>query len=372
MQVTSIIYPPGRVPGSYQPALDLTGVATTNLITGEIQTVIPNTNSPFEFLIPSYAPFFTTGFTAYRVNSDLTKTLLILGVDYYFAFPFIGGSRALGVALYAGISFTNTALAEPIYLVYQTLGGTWLIPPTTITEVLVEVTADPCGIAWEQYAEYPTQFPVITTPWNLEDTTSLSAVTTSLANLETTLGNVALAQNYTSETTHLASFTNPHNVTATQLGLGLVANLAPASNVDAMAITNTTQYITTAQVNYLITNLMTPASATVKGVIKLADGITQSEASSATLALTAATFSDYVVSQQNGLGVLLNQGQIIGSFSIVPTTFPRIWNGVSYPTLFALLTAVVNSVGLISVTYNANLGCFYFPQGTVVPNLTLT
>ena len=372
MQITSLTLPVGRDIGVYQPSLDLTGTLTTNLVTGEIQGIAPNIGSPFEFLIPTYAPFFTTGFKAYKQNADLSLTLLILGVDYYFAFPFIGASRALAMSLYAGISFTNTALTEPIYLVYQTLGGSWLTTPANITATLETIITDPCGVTWEQVADYSVLFPIVTTPWNLEDPTPITDVTVALAALEMTIGNNALAQNYTSETTHLTNYSNAHNVTLAQLGLDHVSNLSPASNIEAMSITNNTQYISSAQVNYMITNLMTPASSTVKGVVALADGITELEASSPTLALTAASFSNYIHDQKNGIGALINRGQTVGTFSIIPTSFPRIWNFVSYPNLQSLLTAVLASVNLNTVEYNANLGCFYFPQGTVVPDLTLT
>ena len=372
MQITSIAYPPGRVPGLYLPALDLTGLLTTNLITGEVQTIIPNTGSAFEFLIPTYGPFFTAGFKAYKVNGDLSLTTLALGVDYYFAFPFIGASRALGMPLYAGISFTDTTLSESIYLVYQPLGGSWITTPEAIASVLESVVTDPCGVTWEQVANYSTQFPVITEPWNLEDPTSLADVGVALAALGTTISNNGINQNYSTEIAHLANFTNAHNLTLTQLGLDQVSNLAPASNIDAMDVTNSTQYISTAQANYLITNLLPQATNSVKGLIELADGSNSGDVSSSTLALTAANFSEYSLSQQNGIGALVNKGQVIGTFSMVPTTFPRVWNTVSYPNLTTLLAAVVASVNLVSVEYNSFLGCFYFPQGTIVPDLTLT
>ncbi len=372
MQITSITLPAGRVPGVYQPVLDLTGTLAANLITGETQTIAPNAGSAFEFLIPTYAPFFTASFKAYKVNTDLSLTLLTLGIDYYFSFPFIGASRALGLPIYAGISFANTALTETIYLVYQTLGGAWLNTPAAIASTLESIVTDPCGVTWEQVANYSIQFPVVTTPWNLADPTTLSEVTTALAALQTTISNNGLAQNYASETAHLSNFDNAHRLTLVQLGLDQVSDLAPASNLDAMVLTNNSQYINPAQVNYMVTNLMTPATNTVKGIIALADGSIGSEASSTTLALTAATFSDYGGNPSNGIGVLVNKGQVVGTFSMVPTAFPRIWQSVSYPNLAALVNAVTSSVDLLEVEYNANLGCFYFPQGTIVPDLTLT
>ena len=372
MQATQITLPAGRVPGVYQPVLDLSGVLANNLISGETQTIAPNQLSPFQFIIPTYGPFFTGGFVAYKVNSNGTQTQLQLGTDYFFAFPFIGASRAIGVPIFAGIKLNGNTFTGTISIVYQTLGGSWTNTPAQIASTLLTTVTDPSAVTWEQVGNFNAPFPVVTTPWNLADSTPLTAVTTALVGLTNAIANNGINQNYNSEISHLVNFSNPHKVTLAQLNLNNVANIPPATDVSATDITNNSQYINPKQVNSMIVNLTTQATPTVNGTLKLADGTTLAQASSNLLALTASTFASYTTNQLNGIGALVNKGQVVGKFSKVPTAFPVAWNGVSYPNLSALINAVTSSLNLTGVEYNSNLGCFYFPQGTVVPNLTLS
>ncbi len=207
---------------------DPTGSAVTNKVLNEKQALVPPTWKDFHFIIPKSAPFF--GNTLVLTNVDTGQTL-VEGVDWIPSHKFLDASRATARSVYGSITFLNKELSAVVNLDYQTLGGDWLIDPTTIVEILSNKLGNPRITTWDETVNIPYQFPVIDHLWNLVDMVGMTDVVAAMATLQQTIIDRPSATGLLSN--HVANENNPHNVSKEQLSLGYVKNHAPASLLEA-------------------------------------------------------------------------------------------------------------------------------------------
>ncbi|MNU19575.1 hypothetical protein D3C71_78040 [compost metagenome] len=219
---------------------DPTGTLLSNKIVNEQQVLTANNFRDYHFIVPRWAPYFTTSLVAKHRALDNTVRLLVEGQDYYCTHEFISASRACATPIAGSISFTNLTLAGVIILEYQTLGGIWTQDENKIAEILEDRLHNPRITAWDEVVDMPVSFPVIDHEWDLVDMVGQAEVLEALNAIEDVLrqtGDAGL-------TIHLADFNNPHRVNATQLGLGLVQNFPIATRAEAVAGTAGNRYMT--------------------------------------------------------------------------------------------------------------------------------
>jgi len=208
---------------------DPTGRAATNKITGEQQIITGVTTSKYHFIVPKLAPFFGESLVVrYKDTNNVVRTL-VEGVDYYLTHWFISASRACATPIYGSISFLDLQLTGAVTLDYQTIGGIWTQDDAKISEILAERLSNPRITAWDVVVDMPVSFPVIDHEWDLVDLVGASDVVASIDAI-----GVALRQTgETGITDHIANQSNPHAVTAAQVGLGLVRNLPTSDTITA-------------------------------------------------------------------------------------------------------------------------------------------
>jgi hypothetical protein len=219
---------------------DPTGSLASNLITGEQQILTAVNWTDYQFIVPRWAPFFYDSLVVTLTDTQGNTRTLVEGEDYYACFEFISASRACAKPIWGGVQFINPLLSGVIKLQYQTLGGIWTLDTTAISALLADRLANPRISAWEQVVDQPVMFPVIDHEWDLVDLVGASDIVTALGGIEDMLrqtGSTGLAA-------HLADFTNPHRVTATQVGLGLVQNFGIAQAADLASGVSNTTYMT--------------------------------------------------------------------------------------------------------------------------------
>lgn len=250
MPTVNYTYLPQFAPGTYFPTFDPTGLLPANQVTGEVHTITAVNGRDFHFIVPLFAPFF-----AYPGAVELTYTpavgpsrLLVEGVDFQYAFEFIGASRGCSKPVYGGISLLNGDLAGRIGLKYRTIGGNWCLSLPEITEILANATRNPRIIAWEQVTNYPTLFPVIDHEWYLPDLVGMSAVVEQLGDVAEAISNRPTPILPIEQVEHLNNFNNPHQVTKAQVGLGLANNYATATEAETVTGTATNLHVTPAGV----------------------------------------------------------------------------------------------------------------------------
>jgi len=221
---------------------DPTGQLASNLIPSEQQILTAQNYQDYHLLVPVFAPYFVDSLVVTYKDTDGNVKILTEGVDYICTHVFHDASLACATPIAGSISFYNTLLTGVAQLKYQTLGGIWTIDTATITQILADRLHNPRITTWEQVTEQPVTFPVIDHEWNLVDLVGMSDVVTSLNDITNMLaqtGSTGLA-------VHEADHDNPHLVTATQVGLGLVQNFAIASTTDAQTGVRNDLYMTPA------------------------------------------------------------------------------------------------------------------------------
>lgn len=373
MSVSNITLPVFFTPGSYAPAFDPTKTNPTNIVDGEVQTVVANDSADQQVLIPRYAPFYADDVQVVSVVGQ-TQTTLTQGVDYEFCLPFISGSRATKKACFGGILIKNNTVAGNYRLRYAAIGGTWVYF-TTLADIYDFLgRSDARVTAWEQYAKYETSFPVITTPWDKPDRTTMRDFGGSLKTLIAGMidGMMLGASRSKSAIDHVFNFNKPHGVTKAHIGLGLLADYPPATDQQAADPTNNITYVSPRQLRISFSTATPLATNKSSGIIALNVSGQTASATDAAKGLTAAAFLQMASDNQSALGAVYNTEQVTGFFAPWTNTWPKVWNGQTYLNVQSLLSALQTQTNVASLEININTGKVWFPAGTTLPSLALT
>lgn len=210
---------------------DPSGTSAANRIVNEQHVITSQNFRDYHYVIPKFAPFFERDFTIRLQYPNGTIRTLTLGVDYYFSNQFLDASRACAKPIYGSISFLDTDTAGILSISYNTVGGMWNVSPEEISRILAEEMRNPRITTWEQVTYLPERFPVINHPWDLVDMVGASSVVTAIDGVRDAIAEASGG----GLTEHVNNYSNPHNVTKAQVGLGNVANYAVASLVDAQS-----------------------------------------------------------------------------------------------------------------------------------------
>lgn len=223
---------------------DPTGKLASNLIPAEMQILTAQNYRDYHLIVPNAAPYFVNSLVITFKDTQGNVRTLTEGVDYVCTHMFHDASLACAAPIAGSISFYNTLLAGQIQLKYQTLGGIWTLDADAIAKILADRLHNPRITTWEQVTEQPVTFPVIDHEWNLVDLVGMSEVVTAINEIADMLrqtGSTGLAA-------HLADFNNPHRTTAAQVNLGNVPNFAKATTADAQAGVRDDLFMTPAMV----------------------------------------------------------------------------------------------------------------------------
>ncbi len=141
--------------------LDVTGVAATNLVSGETQTVPSYLFNMFSYVIPEYCPFYSNGLILeYNDGVNPVRTL-VEGVDYNLCLMFYEGTETTGLPLYGAIQLAPTYCSGTITWQYQTLGGDFQIDQSTVVAALTDGSVDPMPFFWDNISGDTAVFPYI-------------------------------------------------------------------------------------------------------------------------------------------------------------------------------------------------------------------
>jgi hypothetical protein len=259
--------------------LDLTGAASSNLITGELHTV--NVSSQPAFVL-NYGPFYTTGLVVTRMDTGAVLTpgsIGSTGGQYVATQLFVDMTLRTGLEICSVIVITDTTLPNDLELsvTYQVLGGPYSASVDAIQQLIDALNLSDKPVLWADILGKPVLFPPaphlhdlgdiygfeylvaalerITQAIYVGDDAQLTAVYAyidhQIAGLQS-----SVSANSAALTAHLADYSNPHRVTAAQVGLGNVANYPPSTTELASAGTDNASYMTPALVATEITSLI--------------------------------------------------------------------------------------------------------------------
>lgn len=231
------------MPVSYP--FDTTGLASTNLIVDEIHTLTEVNDQNYRILIPEFAPFYLDNLQIKHTDLSGQTHILAEGPDYTICLPYIGATRSIGKMLYGGITINRDDINGLIKVTYQTLGGDWTADALLVLEALAEYVYNPRITVWDIVTNKPNQFPPINHDQSLDYIYGHQDLIDSINDLADTVvngpnPNLGIIQ-------HLIDETNPHAVTKAQVGLGNVQNLPLADDFEVDNLAPVDKYFTLRQ-----------------------------------------------------------------------------------------------------------------------------
>ncbi|CAD5236148.1 tail protein [Klebsiella phage vB_KvM-Eowyn] len=241
---------------------DLTGEASSNLVSNEVHTV-PYENT-YAFVM-NYGPFYGDSVV---ITKSSDGSILTKGIDYKCLYLYPEAVAKSGMPVYSVIQILDRTIAEDLNVTYQVVGGIFSSYAYALDEIIALLQIDNRSISWENILNKPTTFPPaphihdasdlyglqslndaindlkqailygdvashdqiydriatvktqVTTGYTDADTalqTQITQNTTDIATLNTNLSAqlTALSQTLTSHTTNQ---NNPHNTTYAQVG----------------------------------------------------------------------------------------------------------------------------------------------------------
>lgn len=252
--------------------LDLTGTASSNLITGEVHDLsgLPATQN--RAFVLNYGPFFTDGLVVTNLATGQPLKAASIGStggQYVATQLFVDATLRTGKDICAVIVITDLTLPAglQVSVTAQMLGGDYSASVDAIQQLINGLSLGSQPVAWAGILGKPVLFPPaphlhdlgdvygfeymvaalerIVQAIYIGDTAQLNAIYQyidhEVAGLQTNISTVA--QNLT---IHESNYSNPHQVTATQVGLGNVQNYPLATTAQAQAGAVTTAYMTPA------------------------------------------------------------------------------------------------------------------------------
>lgn len=226
----------------YEYPFDPTGTNPLNRITDEVHVITPTNDRYFNFFVPRKGPFFEDSVQIQFRFPDNQIWNMVYGVDYYFTNQFLSASKACAKSIFGSITFLNNQVQGVLKISYNTIGGSWIVTPEELTEIMADQTHNPRTTTWEQIAELPYQFPVIDHDWDLVDMVGMSDVVASIDSIYDAMvqsGDLSIAA-------HIQSTNNPHLVTKEQVNLGQVQNYPVATTVQVQSGVSNATYMTPA------------------------------------------------------------------------------------------------------------------------------
>lgn len=228
---------------------DLTGTAPTNLVVRDpIVITGRQENRNCYFVIPTFAPFYTDGVSIELRQTDNTVIQLNYPEDYYFTHRFMDASLATYKNIYGSITL-NKNFKGVLYCTYQTIGGQWTLDQNKILEILNDYTTNPRVTTWEQVADYPECFNPEHHPHPADDIVGYEEFVDGLVAIEAAIRDIDFT---TTISSHLIDYSNPHKVTALQVGLPKVRNLATIVPEQAALDFSDNYYVTPKSVRNII------------------------------------------------------------------------------------------------------------------------
>lgn len=330
--------------------LDVSGLAATNLITGEEHVTSACNAKDYYLIVPKFAPFYAGDFEAVLTDANGTKPL-VLGVDCSLALPMTSLSVSLTQTVYGALLVHNTELVGTISIQYRTVGGKDLVDRQYIMQYFAEKIFNPRCINWCQIIGQPLLYPVSA---HLQDFMSVFNMEPLIDCVNGLTDTISSGQGVTDIGKHIQNHNNPHQLTALQVHLDQVTNHPVATVDEAKALTAVDHYLTLDSLSALVNEInkftvMTPPA--VDGP----DTIYELQ----TVAIPITNFNswlDYTITVSSGSFTLGDDGII--HFTAPPVTVPTV---NSLPTIgkivsarHSLVTLTINGVA-IGLNINAQV-----------------
>jgi hypothetical protein len=313
-------------PNLYRYPLDPTGQSKNNYVTGEAHAV---GTAPVRAIAPTYGAFFASSMQV--VDSFTQKTLNAMQFEFQFLHK--EASERVGQEIDAVVVITDPTVSPNVELSYQALGGEYSQPLTAIAAEIETLALDNRGVAFKNITGKPDAYPVVPHTHAVGDTYDWDYVVSAIEMIlnamtlieaasydsmltyldqQANLRSADIANFAQQLASHIANYSNPHQVTLAQVNAFSIAqvNALIASEAAARSAEDTTLG---ENINAHATDYSNPHSDTAA----LLGGYTSAEADSnlntivtaldATLASDAAAMAAHIADHNNPHVVTLAQ-----------------------------------------------------------------
>ncbi len=216
-----------------------------NRVVNEKQVLVVPDRDDYHFLIPQAAPFFVSDVT---VRNETTGETYYEGTDYVFGHWFVEATSRTGRSIAGSIRFLRRNISGIIVLDYHTLGGQWGFDDQAVLRELSQRSLNPVVRAWAQIDVLPAAFPPVAHDQDVSDLIGFEDIVQSIDRIVEAID----AAREGSTSTHILDRNNPHDVTKTQVGLGLVENFPVATLSEAQQGFRNDRYMTPERVRNAI------------------------------------------------------------------------------------------------------------------------
>jgi hypothetical protein len=226
--------------------LDLTGTALVNRRVGETHPLIRVPNKTNRVCVLGHGAFYSQSL----VVRDNTGRLLIPGADFKTTYHYDDLSGLTGKEVMGMIVVTNTAVASPLTVQYQAVGGNFAISVAELKALMEALREDNFSLKWEDIIGKPTAYVPedhmhkywqlygmettvteidrIAQAWKA-GSTAIRQATKEYGDIYVQKGRDAIDAYAVKVSAHLADFNNPHATDKYKAGLGQINNWALAT-----------------------------------------------------------------------------------------------------------------------------------------------
>lgn len=392
-----------QTPRSSRYPLDLTGLLPSNKIKDEEHTLSAINGADRQMIVPILAPFFGESLVVKYYDASVAPKTAILHLDYVPVCEFQQLSAMCQTPVYGAVGFLNSSIEGRVVITYQTIGGDFVIDRNKLYRELATQIANPRQIDMSAVVDLPAYLPVDAHEHDFNtDLVGLSSAVTLLGEVSeiSVIKQTPIDVGYMEA--HVTERGNVHNVQPAQVGLGNVNNFPPATIDQASDPTNDSTYLTPMTASASGKANLRNASATVSGIAPLNLGNQAGDANNATDALTAAgALALMTAPGSNAFKQEFSGGQVVARVTPYATTptvvtrkrlfntsddvtkpvivtetdvarmhFPLYWRGLRFTSLAEFISGVETFVDIYPLTFDENIGAFYFPQGSSPPDLS--
>lgn len=223
--------------------LDPSGTNPNNRVAGEIRTLPAR---QIRAIAPTYGAFYTASL---QIRDTTTNALLVAGTDYYPAELYELPTAKYGKEVCGIIVISNPAVSANVSIDYQAVGGPFSYSADAVVQQINALNLDDRPVAWGSILSKPSDYPPSHHLHDIGDIYGFEYLVHALERVRSAIafGDAASHDQIyqyidhiravleaefgsfgTNLTLHLNDHNNPHQVTATQLGVYI------KSQVDAL------------------------------------------------------------------------------------------------------------------------------------------
>lgn len=233
----------------YAYDFDPYGDNPNNRITGERHTITPANGKDFNYFVPNFAPFHRRNFIMHSVVNGVVGGELKATTDFYFGFRYdqmiLSGSME---PIYGAIVFNDPQFGGDVSIDYGTLGAEYTLSTAQVATLLANNQLDPRVTQWTSVTGAPTTVPPVPHKHNAMQTmVGMDALVDSIYVVIDSIS-VGFNKAFQALQEHLKDHNNPHQVTARQVGVDGNGSLVPADQGEAEAGVDNNKYMTSLRV----------------------------------------------------------------------------------------------------------------------------